>query len=141
MLQVNSRISKTKLSGFSPNSGLRKVCYDTSVVATYCQLGSTSVDAQCDKLATVVGRTKLAMLATVDVRLTILANLSHWEFTFVNTVRKAARFPVYLPQLIGLLCSTLLVCPHEAQMKLLNSGHRNKTITVLLRTVAVWSFV
>ena len=34
------------------------------------------MDVQCDKLATVVGRTKLTILATVDVGLTTLASLS-----------------------------------------------------------------
>jgi len=31
-----------------------------------CQLSSTKVDAQCNKLVTVVGRTKLTVLATFD---------------------------------------------------------------------------
>jgi len=39
----------------------------TSIVATCCQLSSTTPDAHCDKLATVVGQTKLAILATDDV--------------------------------------------------------------------------
>jgi len=37
-----------------------------TIVATCCQLRSTKVDFQSDKLATVVGRIKLTILAAVD---------------------------------------------------------------------------
>jgi len=52
------------------NSGLRKFRYRTLIFATCCQLRSTNVDVQCDKLATVVGQTKLTILApsTFDQR-------------------------------------------------------------------------
>jgi len=55
---------------FSQNSGLRKFRYRTLIFATCCQLRSTNVDVQCDKLATVVGQTKLTILApsTFDQR-------------------------------------------------------------------------
>jgi len=47
----------TFLRNFVPNSVLRPWH-----VSTPCQLSSTNVDAQCDKLATVVGRTKLTII-------------------------------------------------------------------------------
>ena len=47
-----------------------------SQVATCCELNSKNVDARCDKRPSAVGRTKLAILATVDVRLTTLASVS-----------------------------------------------------------------
>ena len=43
---------------------------------TYCTL--TKVDAQCDKLMTVVSQTKLTILATVDIlRMTTPTSLPH----------------------------------------------------------------
>jgi len=43
----------------------------------------TTVDAKYDKLATVVGRTKLTILVKVDVRLTTNDSLSHSASTSV----------------------------------------------------------
>jgi len=49
----------------------------------------------CDKLATVIGQTKLTIFATIDVRPTTLSALSRWASSFVYTVwpdvREAAR--------------------------------------------------
>ena len=59
------------------SSGTLFQTQDSENVATvYCRLSSTKVDAQCDKLATVIGRTKLTRLAPVDVRPITLVCLS-----------------------------------------------------------------
>ena len=60
-----------------PNPGLIKFRYGASIVATCGHRSSTKTDAECDKLATLVGRTKLTILATVDVRATTVVSLSH----------------------------------------------------------------
>ena len=53
---------------------------------------STQVDSECGKLATVVvGRTKLTVLATVDVRPTTLASLSQRASISVYSACEAAR--------------------------------------------------
>jgi len=71
----NSSISKTLgyfwLWDCVQKSGFRKFRNCTSTVGTWCQLSSIKVNAQCDKLATVVGGSKL----------TTLAILSHWAST------------------------------------------------------------
>jgi len=54
---IRLQTKRTFLRNFVPNSVLR-----LWHVSTPCQLSSTNVDAQCDKLATVVGRTKLTIL-------------------------------------------------------------------------------
>ena len=48
--------------------GLRKFRNGASIVATCCQLSSTQVDTECDKLAAVVGRTKLTVLVSCNGR-------------------------------------------------------------------------
>jgi len=79
--------------------------HGTSIVATCCQFSSArafKVDAYCDKLATVVGQTKLAVFATVDVRPTNPVSLSHSVSTCVYIAmrvrQRVAR--VHLRQLI-----------------------------------------
>ena len=72
-LLVSPEHNGSSVRNFVPNSGVRKCCRDTSIVATCRQLWSTKVDAWCDKLATVVGRTTLTILTTIDVRSTSLA--------------------------------------------------------------------
>jgi len=62
----------------------------TSIVATCCQLSSTNVDAQCDKLAFVVSQ----LGNTCERRLTTLSSLSYWASTSVHHVhdmRQVAR--------------------------------------------------
>ena len=67
-------IYHTGKSNLVPNSGLWKhFANGTSVVSTCCQFRSIKADALCDKQATVVGRTKLTMLATIGFRPRILA--------------------------------------------------------------------
>jgi len=56
---------------FVPNSGLREIRHNTTIVATYCQLTRQRWTLSVINfiiLATDVGRTKLIVLATVDVR-------------------------------------------------------------------------
>ena len=64
-----------------------------SIVATCCQLSSTKVDAQCDRLATVVTcrSNKLIVLAAVDMRPTTDYRVSHWGWasTSLCTARRA----------------------------------------------------
>jgi len=74
-----------------------KLCSWT-IVATCCQLSSTKIDAQCDKLATVFDRSKLKILATFDVRPTTSASFSHSAFTSDLHEQRVAR--VKLRQLI-----------------------------------------
>ena len=74
------------------NSGIfeNKVCpelriyYGMSVVATRCQPRSTKT---CDKVATVVGWTKLTVLAAVDVRPLTLTTVYHTERPLLCTAR------------------------------------------------------
>jgi len=54
-IRVSPKINGTSVCDFRPNFGLRKLSHGALVVATCCQLSSTQVDAQCDKLATIVG--------------------------------------------------------------------------------------
>jgi len=74
-----------------------------------CQLSSTETDAQCDKLSTVVGRTKLTILATIDAQPTSWpCCLSHWATTSVySTMRvrqRVARVHLQQPVLVGTQC-------------------------------------
>jgi len=54
-IRVSPKINGTSVCDFRPNFGLRKLSHGALVVATCCQLSSTQADAQCDKLATIVG--------------------------------------------------------------------------------------
>ena len=71
----------------------------TSIVATCCQLISTNMYVQCKKLATVVGRIKLKILATVDIRPTTLDSFQHWASIFAyGTIRIRQRVVRVYPQ-------------------------------------------
>ena len=63
-----------------PKSELRKFSHGPSIILTkyHHQLSSTKVDAWYDQLSTVVGRTKMTILATIDVRPTVLASPSQF---------------------------------------------------------------
>ena len=67
-IRVLPQIRGTSLCNFLPYSWLWKFRHSISIVATFWYVSSTTVDVQCNKLATVVGGTKLTALATVDVR-------------------------------------------------------------------------
>ena len=66
------------LWNFVPDSELWNFRHGTSIVAACCQLRWIKANAHCDKLATIFGRTKLTVLATVDVLPTTLASWLHW---------------------------------------------------------------
>jgi len=57
--------------------------FDTLIVSTCRRLSSTEVDILGNKVATVVGRATLTILATVDIQPTILASLLHQASTAV----------------------------------------------------------
>ena len=64
--------------GIVPDFRRNKFRHGESIVAMCCQLTNSSANAQCDKLATIVGRTELTMLATVDVECSNSSNASRF---------------------------------------------------------------
>ena len=66
------------LWNFVPDSELWNFRHRTSIVAACCQLRWIKANAHCGKLATIFDRTKLTVLATVDVLPTTLASWLHW---------------------------------------------------------------
>jgi len=84
-------LSNWQIIRFFPIDLYRNSC--VSIVATCCQLSSTKVDAQCDRLATVVTcrSNKLTVLAAVDMRPTTDYRVSHWGWasTSLCTARRA----------------------------------------------------
>jgi len=57
---------------------------EPSISCFVCLVQYTEVDAQCDKLANVVGRTSTVASAVNLVRPTTVVSLSHWASTFVQ---------------------------------------------------------
>ena len=76
----HTEIQEPFLWNFVPKSELRKFSHGPSIILTkyHHQLSSTKVDAWYDQLSTVVGRTKMTILATIDVRPTVLASPSQF---------------------------------------------------------------
>ena len=86
-----------------PNSGLRKKYHGTSIIPTYYQFSSTKVDAQSDKLTTVVGRTKAQTLSIfVDLLHNNLANWSNAVWAQVDDTYDGQRSTDDIGQFITL---------------------------------------
>jgi len=80
-IRVSPKIRTISRSpGIVPDFRRNKFRHGESIVAMCCQLTSSSANAnaQCDKLATIVGRTELTMLATVDVECSNSSNASRF---------------------------------------------------------------
>ena len=118
-------------------SKIRVFCHNTSITATCCQLCSTKVNARCEKLANVVCRTKLTILAKVDVRLTSWAILSHLAsisvYSRMRVGQRVARVHLRLLILVSYCSAPLAVAATTVHAVVLSShapSHRSATYSV-----------
>jgi len=108
------KVSRTSLWNFFPNSGLRKFLHGTLTYRVCCQLSSTKMDAQCDKLATVV----VIILVTIDVLAAVSVSLSHRVSNYLYA-REAARL-ADPPATAGTCTSIVIAAPANVAQRLIS---------------------
>jgi len=108
------KVSRTSLWNFFPNSGLRKFLHGTLTYRVCCQLSSTKMDAQCDKLAAVV----VIILVTIDVLAAVSASLSHRVSNYMYA-REAAR-RADPPATAGTCTSIVIAAPANVVQRLIS---------------------